>query len=161
MRYTGKAHVLGDAIDTDQIFPGKYLHINDWDEFGNYALEGYSDEYPDKIDDGDILVAGQNFGLGSSRESAPVALKNAGFSAIIAESFARIFYRNAINNGLPIIEVPDITHHVTEGDVIEIDMEATTIENTATGQKFTFTPLPPELLEILEAGGVKQLDTPD
>lgn len=159
MRYTGKAHVLGDAIDTDQIFPGKYLHLNDWDEFGNYALEGYSDEYPEKIDDGDILVAGQNFGLGSSREGAPVALKNAGFSAIVAESFARIFYRNAINNGLAIIEVPDITEYVSEGDVIEIDMDHTTVGNTTTGQEFSFTPLPPALLEILEAGGVEYMQT--
>lgn len=158
MQYSGKAHVLGDAIDTDQIFPGKYLHLNDWKEFGNHALEGYSDEYPEKIDDGDILVAGENFGLGSSRESAPVALKYAGISAIVAESFARIFYRNAINNGLPIIEIEDITDHVTEGDVLEIDMDDNTVFNTTTGQAFSFTPLPPELLEILEAGGVKQLD---
>lgn len=158
MRYTGEAHVLGDAIDTDQIFPGKYLHLNEWEAFGNYALEGYSDEYPEKIDDGDILVAGQNFGLGSSREAAPVALKYAGVSAIIAESFARIFYRNAINNGLPIIEVQEITEHVTEGDVLAINMEDNIVVNTTSGQEFSFTPLPPELLAILEAGGVEQLE---
>lgn len=159
MQYSGKSHVLADAIDTDQIFPGKYLHLNDWSEFGNHALEGYSDKYPEKIDDGDILIAGENFGLGSSREAAPVALKNAGVDAIIAESFARIFYRNAINNGLPIIEIPEITEYVSEGDMIEIDMEQNTVTNTTIGREFSFTPLPSELLEILEAGGVKQHQT--
>lgn len=154
MRRSGQAHILSDAIDTDQIFPAQYLHLDDRKAFGDHALEGYSDDYPEKLSDGDVIVAGSNFGLGSSRESAPIALKYAGVASVVAESFARIFYRNSINVGLPIAEVPDITDHVEDEDVITVDFSRGVVKNETTEQTFDFPTLPPELREILESGGV-------
>lgn len=157
MERTGRVHVLPEDIDTDQILPGEYLTTVPDDELGEYALRGYDPEFAARIDTGDIIVAGGNFGLGSSRESAPVALKNAGIGAIVAESFARIFYRNAVNVGLPIAVVPGITDHVSEGDTLRVDVAAGEVENVTTGETFTFTPLSADLLEILEAGGLVAL----
>lgn len=154
MERTGRAHVLPDDVDTDQIIPGRYLNTVEEDELGDHALEGYDSRFVDRLDDGDIVVAGRNFGLGSSREAAPVALKKAGVGAVIAESFARIFYRNCINVGLPIAELPAVTEHVDPGDTVRLDVGAGEVENVTTGETFSVPPLPEDLLEILQAGGL-------
>ncbi|MEE6208897.1 3-isopropylmalate dehydratase [Salarchaeum sp. III] len=154
MERTGRARLLPDDVDTDQILPGEYLNTVDEAELGQYVLNGYDESFADTIDDGDILVAGRNFGLGSSREAAPVAIRNANVGAVVAESFARIFYRNAINVGLPIAEVPGITNHVSEGDTVRVDIETGVVENRTTGERFEMAALPPDLLEILDAGGL-------
>ncbi|MFB6310098.1 MAG: 3-isopropylmalate dehydratase [Salinirussus sp.] len=154
MQRRGPAHVLPDDVDTDQIIPGEYLTTVPDDELGDYVLVGFDETFPDRVDAGDIIVAGTNFGLGSSRESAPVALKQAGIGAVVAESFARIFYRNAINVGLPIATVESITDHVTTGDTIRVDIEGGSVTNESTGTEFAVEPLPPDLLEILDAGGL-------
>lgn len=154
MERRGRVHVLPDDVDTDQILPGEYLTTVPNEELGAYALRGYDPEFAETIDDGDVLVAGTNFGLGSSRESAPVALRNAGVGVIVAESFARIFYRNAINVGLPIAVVPGITDHVSEGDTLRVDIARGEVENVTTGESFSTSPLPPDLLAVLEAGGL-------
>ncbi len=154
MRREGEAHVLPDDIDTDQIIAGEYLNTVPEEELGQYVLEGYDETFADRINPGDIIVAGANFGLGSSREAAPIALREAGIGAVVAESFARIFYRNAINVGLPIAEVPDICDHVDEGDLIAVDLEAGTVENVTRGESHETAPLPESLLNILSAGGL-------
>jgi len=154
MERRGRVHRLPDDVDTDQILPGEFLTTVPNEELGEYALRGYDPDFAARIEDGDVLVAGTNFGLGSSRESAPVALRNAGVGAIVAESFARIFYRNAINVGLPIVVVPGISDHVSDGDTLRVDVARGEVENLTTGESFDTDPLPPDLLEILEAGGL-------
>jgi 3-isopropylmalate/(R)-2-methylmalate dehydratase small subunit len=154
MERQGCAHLLPDDVDTDQILPGEYLTTVPNYELGEYALRGYDPEFAERVEEGDVIVAGRNFGLGSSRESAPVALRNAGVGAVVAESFARIFYRNAINVGLPIAVVPGVTEHVSEGDVVRVDIGEGVVENVTTGERFETSPLPPDLLAVLEAGGL-------
>ena len=154
MRRRGHAHVLPSDVDTDQIIPGEYLTTVSREELGQYALQGYDSEFTDRLEDGDIVVAGENFGLGSSREAAPIALRNANVGAVVAESFARIFYRNAVNVGLVIVEIPGITERVDDGDEVSVDVEAGRVTNHTTGETFETTPLPDDLLEILEAGGL-------
>ncbi|WP_142860511.1 3-isopropylmalate dehydratase small subunit [Salinigranum halophilum] len=154
MERRGRVHRLPDDVDTDQILPGEFLTTVPNEELGEYALRGYDPDFAARIEAGDVLVAGTNFGLGSSRESAPVALRNAGVGAIVAESFARIFYRNAINVGLPIAVVPGISDHVSDGDTLRVDVARGEVENLTTGESFDTDPLPPDLLEILEAGGL-------
>lgn len=154
MERSGHAHVLPSDVDTDQIIPGEYLNTVSEEEFGEYVLIGYDEEFPQLVESGDIIVAGENFGLGSSREAAPVAIRNAGIGAVVAESFARIFYRNAVNVGLPIAVVPDIIDNVTDGDQVTVNVRAGDVENITTGEHFETTPLPKDLLEILEAGGL-------
>lgn len=154
MQRTGRAHRLPADIDTDQIIPGEYLNTVPEAELGEYVLEGYDPDFADRVQPGDILVAGENFGLGSSREAAPVAIRNAEIGGVIAESFARIFYRNSINVGLPIAIVPTITDHVNDGDTVSMDLRAGTVVNESTGERFETDRLPPHLLEILEAGGL-------
>jgi 3-isopropylmalate/(R)-2-methylmalate dehydratase small subunit len=154
MERSGNAHVLPDDIDTDQIIPGEHLNTVPGEELGEYVLVGHDEEFPQRVESGDVIVAGRNFGLGSSREAAPVAIRNAGVGAVVAESFARIFYRNAINVGLPIAAVPSITENVAEGDRITVDVEAGVVENVTAGERFEITSLPEDLLEILEAGGL-------
>lgn len=154
MQRDGSAHVIGDAIDTDQIIPGKYLHLDDKQDFGDHVLEGYDKDLPGRIKSGDIVVAGENLGLGSSREAAPLALKYAGIGAVVAESFSRIFYRNCINVGLPIAEVENVTEHVQGGDYVAIDLSEGTFTNLETGTTFPSGTLPPDLQEILQAGGL-------
>lgn len=155
----GRVHKLPDDVDTDQIIPGEYLTTVPDEELGSYAFEGYDPTFTDRLDEGDVIVAGANFGLGSSRESAAVAIRNAGVAAVVAESFARIFYRNAINVGLPIAAIPGITDTVSAGDTLRIDVGAGTAENVTTGETYSFTPLPSDLLEILDAGGLVALRT--
>lgn len=154
MRREGRAHRLPADIDTDQIIPGEYLNTIPDEELGAHVLEGYDPAFADRVEPGDIIVAGANFGLGSSREAAPIAIREAGIGAVVAESFARIFYRNAINVGLPIATAPGITEDVDDGDRVAIDLAAGTVENRSTGVTVEVSPLPDDLLEILEAGGL-------
>jgi 3-isopropylmalate/(R)-2-methylmalate dehydratase small subunit len=148
------AIVFGKNIDTDVILPGKYLILVDPHELAKHALEGLDAEFPAKAKKGVILVGGKNFGCGSSREQAPLALKYSGVKCVIAESFARIFFRNAINIGLPVIECKGISAAVQTGDDLAVDFEAGKIENLSNGKKFQVEKLPPFILEILNDGGL-------
>ena len=149
-----KAIMFGKNIDTDVILPGKYLILVDPNELAKHALEGLDGEFPAKAKGGVILVGGKNFGCGSSREQAPLALKYSGVKCVIAESFARIFFRNAINIGLPVIECKGISEAVKTGDELEVDFETGKIENLSSGKKFQVEKLPPFILEILSDGGL-------
>ncbi len=154
MKQKGKVWMFGDDVNTDLIIPGKYLELVDPEEMAEHAMEGIDPDFPRKIQKGDIVVGGTNFGCGSSREHAPLALKYAGIDAVIAESFARIYYRNSINIGLPALECPGITEAVEEGDTVEVDVTGGTVKNTRTGAELPFTPLPGFMIEILGEGGL-------
>jgi methanogen homoaconitase small subunit len=147
----GKVWKFRDHIDTDVITPGRYLRTFSLDELSSHVMEGENPEFAKNVEKGDIIVAGINFGCGSSREQAPVAIKHLGISAVIAPSFARIFYRNAINIGLPVI-VADM--EAEEGDRLRILLEAGLIENLTTGEKFQIQPFQKFMLEILQDGGL-------
>ena len=149
----GKVWKFGNDIDTDIIVPGRYLIYTDEERLSEHCMEGLDAEFNEKCKKGDFIVAGTNFGCGSSREHAPIALKGVGVAAVIAESFARIFYRNATNVGVPLLEAPGITKIVEDGDEIEVDMEKGCI-TSANGESITFKKLPPFMLEILEQGGL-------
>lgn len=143
---------FGNNIDTDVILPGKYLILVDPYELGKHALESLDTEFVNKAKDGVILIGGKNFGCGSSREQAPIALKYSGVKCVIAETFARIFYRNAINIGLPVIECPGISAAVKTGDVVSVDLETGKI--TTANQEMQGTNLPPFIMKILTDGGL-------
>ena len=149
----GTAWKFGNDIDTDIIVPGRYLIYTDEERLSQHCMEGLDADFNNKCKKGDFIVAGTNFGCGSSREHAPIALKGVGVSAVIAESFARIFYRNATNVGVPLLEAPGITEIIEDGDEIEVDMDEGTI-TTSNGEKITFKKLPPFMLEILNQGGL-------
>jgi 3-isopropylmalate/(R)-2-methylmalate dehydratase small subunit len=148
------AIVFGNNIDTDVILPGKYLILVDPKELGKHALESLDTEFVNKAQNGVILVGGKNFGCGSSREQAPLALKYSGVKCVIAESFARIFFRNAINIGLPVIECKGISTAVKTGDELAVDFVEGKIENQTRGKKFQVEKLPLFILEILADGGL-------
>ncbi len=152
-RFRGRAWVFGEDISTDHIIAGRYLGTTDPKVFAEHAMEAVDPEFAKKAKPGDLIVAGPNFGCGSSREQAPLALKHLGISVIIAASFARIFFRNAINLALPVIECPGIEEKVKAGEEVELDLEKGEVR-TASGGILTFKPLPPHMLEILEAGGL-------
>jgi len=154
VKQKGKAWMFGDDVNTDLIIPGKYLELIDPEEMAEHAMEGIDPDFPKKIQEGDIVVGGTNFGCGSSREHAPLALKYAGIGAVIAESFARIYYRNSINIGLPALECPGITEAVEEGDTVEVDVAGGTVKITRTGVELSFTPLPDFMVEVLNDGGL-------
>ncbi len=145
----GKAWVFGDDVDTDVIIPGKYLRTKDTQVWAQHAMEGLDPHFAEKVQKGDIIVAGSNFGSGSSREQAPRALKGAGVSVVVARSFARIFYRNAINVGLPLVEADVVCH---AGDLVEVDLKAGTVQ--VGDRVYQGTRLPEFLMEILEDGGL-------
>ena len=149
----GTAWKFGNDIDTDIIVPGRYLIYTDEERLSQHCMEGLDPDFNKKCKKGDFIVAGTNFGFGSSREHAPIALKGAGVSAVIAESFARIFYRNATNVGIPLLEAPGISKLIEDGEEIEVDMENATIKSQ-NGEEITFKKLPPFMLEILEQGGL-------
>ena len=151
-KITGKVWKLGDNVDTDVIYPGKYLPIIDAAEMAHHALEGLDIEFPKKIQKGDIIVAGANFGCGSSREQAATCLKYAGISCVVAKSFSRIFFRNAINQGLALVQSKEAHEAVNQGDVVTIDFAGGEI--TTPTQKLTFPPLPQFVMGILEDGGL-------
>jgi len=149
-----KAVIFGNNIDTDVILPGKYLILVDPYDLAKHALEGLDTDFVNKAKPGVIIVGGKNFGCGSSREQAPLALKYSGVKCVIAESFARIFFRNAINIGLPVIECKGISTAVKTGDELAVDFEAGRIENISNGKKFQVDKLPPFILEIVADGGL-------
>jgi len=145
---------FGNNVDTDVVLPGKYLVLVDPYELAKHALEGLDPDFPDKAKSGVIIVGGKNFGCGSSREQAPLALKYSGVKCVIAESFARIFFRNAINIGLPVIECKGISAAVDNGDELTVDFEAGTVQDLSKGKSFQVAKLPPFILEILSDGGL-------
>ncbi len=150
----GRALKLGDDIDTDSILPGRYLTLSKPEDLGKHVMEGYDLHYKDKIREGDLIVAGSNFGCGSSREHAPIALKAAGIKAVVAKSFARIFYRNATNIGLPLVEAPNGPDDIKEEDMLKIDLEKGTLTDTTQEKEYDFTKLPEFMFEIVENGGL-------
>ena len=154
MKFTGTAHRYGRDIDTDVIIPARYLNTSDPIELGKHCLEDLDVGFVDKVQPGDILVADENFGCGSSREHAPISIKAAGGSVIIAKSFARIFYRNAINTGLPIMEAPEAVDAIKNGDIVTVDADTGAIVNETTGETFSAQPFPPFIKEIIEQGGL-------
>jgi 3-isopropylmalate/(R)-2-methylmalate dehydratase small subunit len=154
MIIAGRAWRLGDDVNTDLILPGRYLELTDPLEMAKHALEGLIPSFPERVRPGDIIVAGRNFGCGSSREHAPLALKHAGVGAVVAGSFARIFYRNAINIGLPALQCPEAPSTTAEGDILEIDLMGGSIRNLRTGVELQFTPLPRFVVEIIREGGL-------
>lgn len=147
---SGKAFVFGDNIDTDLIIAARYLNTSNPTELAKHVMEDADPEFVKKISSGDIIVAGENFGCGSSREHAPVAIKYAGLSAVIAKSFARIFYRNAFNTGLVILEVKE-ADKIAEGDELEIDLAAGTVRNLTKNESYPFNAIPPFMMELLSA----------
>jgi 3-isopropylmalate/(R)-2-methylmalate dehydratase small subunit len=150
----GRVWMFGDHINTDLIIPGRYLDDYDSTHLAKHAMEDADKDFAAKVRPGDIIVAGRNFGCGSSREQAPVALKEAGVGAVVAGSFARIFFRNAINVGLPVVTCPEAAQRLSTGDVVAIDLSAGTITRRADGLELSFDPLPGFLLDILERGGL-------
>lgn len=151
---TGRVHKFGDDIDTDLIIPARYLNTSDPAQLARHAMEDADPAFAGKVRTGDFVVAGKNFGCGSSREHAPVALKAAGVAGVIAPSFARIFYRNAFNIGLPIFEAAEAAARLTEGEEVAVDPARGTIRRTATGEEFTATPLPEFMAALVAAGGL-------
>ncbi|HEV3152564.1 MAG TPA: 3-isopropylmalate dehydratase small subunit [Candidatus Baltobacteraceae bacterium] len=151
----GYAHKYGKNVDTDVIIPGKYCNIVDQAELGKHALEGIDPEYTARMKAGDIIVADTNFGCGSSREVAPIAIKGSGTAAVIAKSFARIFYRNALNIGLPIFESPEAVDGISTGDEIEIDAPSGTIRNVTKNESYKAAAFPPFMQSLIEAGGLQ------
>ncbi len=149
-----RAWVYGDGISTDDIIAGRYLAKEDPRELGRHAMENIDPKFTSRVSKGDVIVAGRNFGCGSSREQAPIALKAAGISAIVAESYARIFYRNSINQGLPVLACPGVSKGFRNGHGVKIDLERGVIRNTTTGRVFKAQPLPGFVLTILRAGGI-------
>ncbi|MBN6885105.1 3-isopropylmalate/(R)-2-methylmalate dehydratase small subunit [Cytobacillus horneckiae] len=152
MIITGKTHVYGDNIDTDRIIPGKYTKTLNLQDLADHVLEDLDPEFRSRVKQGDIIVGGSNFGCGSSREQAPLALKKAGISAVVAQSFARIFFRNAINIGLPVIEVKD--HSITMNDEVEVDLQNGQVTNLSTNEVYEGTQIPEVMVKILNEGGL-------
>jgi 3-isopropylmalate/(R)-2-methylmalate dehydratase small subunit len=146
------AHVYGDNIDTDRIIPGKYTKTLDTSQLAAHVLEDLDPEFRERVQAGDVVVAGANFGCGSSREQAPLALKTAGVQVVIARSFARIFFRNAINVGLPLLEIED--HAIGNGAQLEVDLAAGVVRDVSAEISYHAQPLPPVMLAILQAGGL-------
>lgn len=149
----GKVWTFGKDVDTDVIIAARYLNTSVPEELAKHVMEDADPEFVSKMSVGDVIVAGENFGCGSSREHAPIALKAAGIAAIIAPTFARIFYRNAFNMGLPIFELPE-SAEIKEGDEVSVDMNAGTITNKSTNKSYSFTPIPAFMQELIDAGGL-------
>ena len=155
--FEGKALVVGNNVDTDLIYPGRFLELTDPKQIGSHCLAGISEDISPNFPAGGIVVAGTNFGCGSSREHAPIALINMGASAVLADSFARIFYRNAINLGLPLVVCKGISKHVQSGQTLCLDLTEGTVTVRETGEILRAEALSGKALEILEAGGIKPL----
>jgi len=157
MRFRGKVWKFGDNVDTDQIIPARYLNTSDPYELAQHVME--DSEHPNFAKEhqpGDIIVAGRNFGSGSSREHAPIAIKYAGVPVVVAKSFARIFFRNAINIGLPIVEAPEAVDELNHRDELEVDLDSGIVRNLTTGKEYKATKFPEELQAILRAGGLME-----
>jgi 3-isopropylmalate/(R)-2-methylmalate dehydratase small subunit len=150
----GRVWKYGDNVDTDVIIPARYLNVSEPEALARHCMEDLDPEFAGAVQPGDVIVAGENFGCGSSREHAPLAIKGAGVSCVIARSFARIFYRNAINVGLPILESPAAVADAQPGHRLEIDLEMGRIVNRTSGQGYQAEPYPPFMMEIIHAGGL-------
>jgi len=149
-----KAHKYGDNVDTDVIIPARHLNTSDPAELAAHCMEDIDAAFAGRVQPGDILVAGRNFGCGSSREHAPLAIKASGVACVIAESFARIFYRNALNIGLPILECPAAARAISTDDEVSVDFETGEITDKTTGRTFMAEPFPPFMLDLIAAGGL-------
>jgi 3-isopropylmalate/(R)-2-methylmalate dehydratase small subunit len=154
MKFSGKAIKYGDNVDTDVIIPARYLNTIDKKELASHCMEDIDKEFVNKVRPGDIMVAGANFGCGSSREHAPIAIKESGISLVIAKSFARIFYRNSINIGLAIVECPEAAEAIADGHKVEADLDNGIITDLTTGEKFETKPFPEFIQKIISAGGL-------
>ena len=150
----GRTWKFGDNIDTDAIIPARYLNTSDPKELAKHVMEDADKNFASKVKGGDLIVAGANFGCGSSREHAPIAIKAADIQAVVAKSFARIFYRNAFNIGLPIFESEEASEKIKEGDEIEIDADKGKIRNLTKGEEYTAKSIPPFMQELISAGGL-------
>ncbi|MGI5901315.1 MAG: 3-isopropylmalate dehydratase small subunit [Desulfitobacteriia bacterium] len=150
----GKAWKFGHDIDTDAIIPARYMNRFEPEHLAAHCMEDADPSFAKKVKPGDIIVGGKNFGCGSSREHAPIAIKAAGIAAVIAESYARIFYRNALNIGLPILESPEAVAGINSGDEIQVDLASGQIVNKSTGAIFKARPFPPFMQELINAGGL-------
>ncbi|MBQ9703837.1 MAG: 3-isopropylmalate dehydratase small subunit [Clostridia bacterium] len=154
MIFNGKAIKYGDNVDTDVIIPARYLNTIDKRELASHCMEDIDKDFVKKVSAGDIMIAGNNFGCGSSREHAPIAIKESGISLVIAKSFARIFYRNSINIGLAILECPEAAERISEGDMVEADLDKGIIYNRTTGESFETKPFPEFIQKIITNGGL-------
>lgn len=154
MKVSGKVHKYGDNVDTDVIIPARYLNTADHKELASHCMEDIDTEFVNKVRGGDIMVAKSNFGCGSSREHAPIAIKASGISCVIAKSFARIFYRNSINIGLPIIECPEAAEGIQDGDNVEIDFDTGVIADKTTGKTYQGNPFPEFIKNIINKNGL-------
>ncbi|MFH0809401.1 MAG: 3-isopropylmalate dehydratase small subunit [Pseudomonadota bacterium] len=154
MKFIGRVWKFGNDVNTDEIIPARYLNSSDPKELAAHVMEDADPEFPSKVRPGDIIVGGKNFGCGSSREHAPLAIKAAGLPVVLAGSFARIFYRNAFNMGLPILEAPEAVREIIQGDEIEVDLDSGRIEILRGGQVFQARPVPPFMQELVHDGGL-------
>lgn len=154
MKANGKVFKYGSNVDTDVIIPARYLNTSDPDELAKHCMEDIDADFANEVEPGDIIVADKNFGCGSSREHAPIAIKAAGVSCVIATTFARIFYRNAINIGLPILECPEAVEKIQKGDVVEIDFSKGVIHNMTKSESYQSQPFPEFIQEIMAADGL-------
>ena len=154
MKACGSVFKYGDNVDTDVIIPARYLNSSDPKELAEHCMEDIDKDFVKKVKKGDLIVADKNFGCGSSREHAPIAIKAAGVSCVIADTFARIFYRNAINIGLPILECPQASAAIQAGDEVEVDFDTGVITDVTTGQTFSAQPFPPFIQNIIQKGGL-------
>lgn len=154
MNGKGRVHKYGNDVDTDVIIPARYLNTSSEEELAAHCMEDIDSEFVKKVKAGDVIVAQDNFGCGSSREHAPIAIKASGITLVIANSFARIFYRNAINIGLPILECPEAVASISDGDEVTCDLAKGIIVNETTGARFQAQPFPPFIRKIIDAGGL-------
>ena len=156
MNREGRAFRYGDNIDTDVIIPARYLNTSEHKELASHCMEDIDKDFVRNVREGDIIVGGKNFGCGSSREHAPIAIKASGISCVIASTFARIFFRNSINIGLPILECPEASEEIKAGDVVSVDLSSGTITDKTTGKVYKAEPFPPFMQGIIEAGGLAE-----
>jgi 3-isopropylmalate/(R)-2-methylmalate dehydratase small subunit len=154
MQSTGKVFKYGDNVDTDVIIPARYLNTSDHKELASHCMEDIDPDFIKNVAPGDIIVARNNFGCGSSREHAPIAIKASGISCVIAASYARIFYRNSINTGLAILECPELYDKVEAGDILEVDFDSGLITNKTKGESYNAEPFPPFIKDIMQSGGL-------
>ena len=154
MKFEGKVHKYADNVDTDVIIPARYLNTSEPKELAAHCMEDIDPSFPAKVKMGDIIVAGKNFGCGSSREHAPLAIKASGVACVIASTFARIFYRNALNIALPILECPEAAAEISADDTVSVDLSSGTITNETTGQTYHAEPFPPFMQDLIAAGGL-------
>lgn len=154
MKFKGRVWKFGDDVNTDEIIPARYLNITDPLKLAEHVMEDADPEFVSKVSPGDIIVAGKNFGCGSSREHAPVAIKEAKISCVIASSFARIFFRNSFNMGLLIFESPEAATNINNGEILEVDSDQGVIKNLTTGEEFKVASIPPFMNQLVEDGGL-------